>query len=73
LDLLKLFFDSPCGGGGISENWYGLTDTFDGQEYEIRDLFINRPDRSYVGLFGAIDEGGVIKDIGTVNVTMTGD
>jgi hypothetical protein len=49
----------------------GLEGTFDGQGYEIRDLFINRPDEDFVGLFGFVD-GGVIKDIGVVNATVTG-
>ena len=49
-----------------------FTGTFDGQEYEIRDLFINRADESGVGLFGDVGSG-VVKDIGVVNVTVTGD
>jgi hypothetical protein len=49
---------------------YGLDGTFDGQGHEIRDLFINRGGR--VGLFGVVDYGGVIKDIGLVNVTVDG-
>jgi len=49
-----------------------FTGTFDGQGYEIHDLFINRPDESYVGLFGCLDEEGVIKDIGVVNADVTG-
>jgi hypothetical protein len=49
--------------------------TFDGQGYEIRDLFINRPDEDAVGLFIGLDVtygDGVIKDIGVVNATVTG-
>jgi hypothetical protein len=46
--------------------------TFDGQGYEIRDLFINRPDEYSVGLFGFIDEEGTIKDTAVVNVAVTG-
>ena len=49
-----------------------FTGTFDGQGYEIGDLFINRPDEYAVGLFGVVDEGGVIKDVGVVNVAVTG-
>jgi hypothetical protein len=46
--------------------------SFDGQGYEVRDLFIDRADESGVGLFG--DAGsGVIKNIGVVNVTVTGN
>jgi len=51
----------------------GLTGTFDGQGYEIRDLFINRPYETYVGIFSIVDKGVRIEDIGVVNVTVTGD
>jgi hypothetical protein len=54
---------------------FGLTGTFDGQGYEIRDLYIDRPDDCYkcpIGLFTCIDEGGIIKNVGVVNITMTG-
>jgi hypothetical protein len=53
----------------------GLVGTFDGQGYEIRDLFITRPDEDHVGLFSTVGEiygGGVIKDIGLVNATVCG-
>ena len=46
--------------------------TFDGQGYEIRDLFINRPDEGFVGLFLGVEEKGVVKQIGLVNATVTG-
>jgi len=46
--------------------------TFDGQGYEIRDLFINRPEESFIGLFGVVGEGGVVQNIGVVNADVTG-
>ena len=46
--------------------------TFDGQGYEIRDLFSNRPDEMYVGLLGVVGEGGVIENISVVNGNVTG-
>jgi hypothetical protein len=49
-----------------------FTGSFNGQGYEIRDLFINRPDENYVGLFGFVDEGGVMENVGVVNATVTG-
>jgi len=75
---------SPTANGG--EGWqpllacrfwtgacYGFSGTFDGQGYEIHDLFVNRPSEQMgVGLFGWVDAGAVIKNIGVVNVTMTG-
>jgi len=46
--------------------------SFDGQGHEIRDLFINRPDEARVGLFGEVERGAVIKDIGVTNLTVVG-
>lgn len=56
---------------GTSANPF--TGSFDGQGYEISDLFINRPDEDEVGLFGCVDEAGVIKDVGVVNAAVTGE
>jgi hypothetical protein len=58
---------------GVDHGVVGFMGTFDGQGYEIRDLFINRPDESYVGLFLGVGQEGVIKDIGVVNATVTGN
>ena len=55
---------------GTEDNLF--TGTFDGQGYEIKDLFINRPSESCVGLFCGVGEGVVIKNLGVVNVTVTG-
>jgi hypothetical protein len=49
-----------------------FTGTFDGQEYEIHDLFINRPDEMYVGLFGKIGEGACIENIGVLTADVNG-
>jgi hypothetical protein len=49
----------------------GFTGTLDGQGYEIRDLYINRPDEDRVGLFGETHEA-VIRDMCVVNVTAIG-
>lgn len=46
--------------------------TFDGQGYEVRDLFSNRTDDMYVGLLGVVGEGGVVQNIGVVNADVTG-
>ena len=68
---------SPTANGGngwqpIGSFTDSFTGTFDGQGYEIRDLFINRPDKYSVGLFDWVGQDGVIKDIGVVNVIVTG-
>ena len=68
---------SPTANGGngwqpIGNFTDSFTGTFDGQGYEIRDLFINRPDKYSVGLFDWVGQDGVIKDIGVVNAIVTG-
>jgi len=50
-----------------------FTGTFDGQGYEISDLFINRPDEDCVALFGYLGCGAVAKNIGILNVNVTGN
>jgi len=49
-----------------------FTGSLDGQGYEIRDLFIGRPDEEGVGLFGSVSEGGVVENLGVANVAVTG-
>jgi len=68
---------SPTANGGAGWQPIGtyddpFTGTFDGQGYEIYDLFINRPYEDDVGLFGYVSEGGVIKNLGVVNTDVTG-
>jgi hypothetical protein len=65
----------PIGyGNWDGQQWTGemFEGTFDGQDYEIGDLFINRPDEIEVGLFGFVYEGGTIKNISVMNATVTG-
>lgn len=60
----------PIGSMAVNDTFAG---SFDGQGYEIRDLFIDRADESDVGLFGVIGEGGVIDNVGAlVNGDVTG-
>ena len=48
-----------------------FTGKFDGNNYKIRNLYINR-DRSYVSLFGVIADGAEIKNVGMMNVDISG-
>jgi hypothetical protein len=56
----------------------GFNGSFDGQGYEIRDLFINRPDQDYVGLLAhiswirSIENVGVVENVGIVEADVTG-
>jgi hypothetical protein len=69
---------SPTANGGKGWEPIGptcfvsFTGSFDGQGYEIRDLFINRSDECCVGLFGFVNLGGRIENVGVVNANVTG-
>ncbi|RBQ26409.1 GLUG motif-containing protein, partial [Arcobacter sp. CECT 9188] len=51
---------------------YRFNGTFDGLGHNISDLYINRPTKHYVGLFGYINTNTVIKNIGLKDVNITG-
>ena len=59
----------PIGSTAVNDAFVG---SFDGQGYEICDLFIDRPGESDVGLFGVVEAGGVIENVGVVNGNVTG-
>ncbi len=59
----------PIGEKNVTVTFIGI---FDGQGYEISDLFIDRPDEDYVGLFRRVIGGGVVRNVGVVNVDVTG-
>jgi len=59
----------PIGSIAVNDAFVG---SFDGQGYEICDLFIDRPDESDMGLFGVVEAGGVIENVGVVNGNVTG-
>ncbi len=47
--------------------------SFDGQGFEIRDLFIDREGEDYVGLFSFADTGAVIVGVGLIDADVTGE
>jgi len=49
-----------------------FTGSLNGQGYEIRDLFIARPDDDWVGLFSVVDGTGVVRNVGVVNAEVSG-
>ncbi|TGC09423.1 GLUG motif-containing protein [Methanolobus halotolerans] len=55
--------------GDLSNKFNG---TFDGQNYTITGLFINRPTEDNIGLFGRTDAGATIKNVGLVDINITG-
>lgn len=49
-----------------------FTGHFDGKDYRITDLYINRPSKDFVGLFGYTYVESEIKNVGLTNVDITG-
>jgi len=49
-----------------------FTGTFDGQGYEISEIFVGRPDEDPVGLFGCVAEGATVSNIGILGADVTG-
>ena len=50
-----------------------FTGSFDGQGFEIRDLFIDRPVEDYVGLFSFVETGAVIVGVAVIGADVTGN
>jgi len=50
-----------------------FTGSFDGQGFEIRDLFIDREGEDHVGLFSFVETGATIVGVAVVNADVTGD
>jgi len=46
--------------------------TFDGKGYNITDLYINRSDTGYIGMFGFIGIDGSVSDLGLVDANVSG-
>ena len=76
LDSTTAGYDELAGpAANEGEGWLGIwyfVGTFDGQGYEIRDLFIGRPADTFVGLFSYVGGTGVVKNIGVVNADVSG-
>jgi len=64
--------DTEDGWNPIGDSYNGFSGDFDGNNYVIDDLYINRPNEDYVGLFGYIQDDSVITNVGVVNVNITG-
>jgi len=57
-------------GTSFSNFFYG---NYDGQGFNIADLYINRPDEDFVGLFGAFDQAEYIKNLHLLNIQIIGN
>jgi hypothetical protein len=81
-DAYYLANDIDCSGttswnGGVGFDPIGdsttkFTGAFDGNDKKITGLYINRPTENYIGLFGYIDSGSSVVNVGLENVDITG-
>ncbi|MFY9104462.1 filamentous hemagglutinin N-terminal domain-containing protein [Aliarcobacter cryaerophilus] len=65
-------WDSNKGFNPIGNSTNVFNGNFDGKNYMISNLIINRPSTSAVGLFGFTDSGSLIENIGLDNVNIKG-
>ncbi|MDG6221163.1 MAG: GLUG motif-containing protein, partial [Candidatus Thermoplasmatota archaeon] len=56
----------------VGNSSISFTGSFDGRNHTITGLYINRPVTNYVGLFGWVDPGSIIKNVGLVGNNITG-
>ncbi|MCT7481313.1 GLUG motif-containing protein [Aliarcobacter cryaerophilus] len=64
--------NSGLGWNPIGNDTNKFNGTFDGKGFTISDLYINRPSQRYIGLFGYVNTGSIIKDIGLENINIKG-
>jgi len=57
----------------IGNNSTNFSGNYDGNRFTIANLYINRPSYNYQGLFGYEHSDAVIKNLGVVNATVSGD
>gem|GEM_PF-3827184 len=57
---------------GNNEDGNNFTGQFNGMNYEIRNLKIEKPDSNYIGLFGDVGATGTVKNVGVTGGTIKG-
>ena len=65
-------WDDGKGFNPVGKPDFPFCETFDGNGYTIKNLYINRPNQSNVGLFSRLGEGAVIKNVKFSNVQIVG-
>ena len=71
IDLGTAPWNEENGWGPLGTSSEPFTGSFDGNGYQIRNLTINRPDESRLGLFGTVNQG-TLKNIRLVDVMVIG-
>lgn len=72
IDFTGYYGEGSLGFTPIGNSGKKYKGTFDGQNYKIIGLYINRPELTGVGLFGITDKGAVVKDLVFENANITG-
>ena len=78
LDLGGIANWTPVGNCGAENNCmvardkYGFAGALDGNGHALRNLTINRPETSGVGLFGSLAKTGVVRNLTLENASVTG-
>lgn len=67
------FWNEGLGWEPIGNIYDRFTTTFNGQGHTITGLTINRPSLEYIGLFGALGEGGEIVELALEDVDISGN
>jgi hypothetical protein len=65
-------WNSGAGFLPIGTIWNSFNGSFDGNEYNITGLYINRPSAANVGLFGYVSTGGIVRNVCLFDNNMTG-
>ncbi|MEQ9098476.1 MAG: IPT/TIG domain-containing protein [Imperialibacter sp.] len=71
-DPSGLFWNDGEGWDPIADEINGFTGALDGDDFTISGLFINRPTSNYVGVFASTGDGGEIKNLHVLSVSIVG-
>ena len=77
IDLAGTTYTQAVVASDVDDTEWGFQGTqfegvFDGNGHTVYNLMINQPTKDYIGLFGYIDMGGQVKNMGVENVTLSG-
>ena len=65
-------WEDGLGFSPIGNSTTQFTGNYNGKGHSISNLYINRPDGKFIGLFGNINGGGSVDSLGVSNVNITG-
>ena len=59
----------PLGGAGDGDRFSG---SFDGNGFQVQNLYISRSSTDLIGLFGSVDDGALVENLGVTSADVTG-